>query len=167
MFSQTENSLNTNSEFSNEIDEETTTISPALKHLIKQEEEETDSGSEEDSDSEEFQPRIVQVTNFQQITGENQSCSSIGGSSLTKTSKLIKEELASDSELRTSINNQSNTAEEEENSSDGDIGTILSARRPSLFTKHTKRQWPWLIDNNNAGDLDDLEDKTETLNTTE
>lgn len=170
-FSQTENSLHTNSEFSNELDEENTTTSATANPVTpKEEQEQPESEVEEESDSEEYQPRIVQVTNFQQLTSENQSFSSLGGTSPSKSGKLIKQELTSDTEFRESLNNQTNIGEElDEDSSDEDnVSTTLSACKPSLFTKQPKRQWPWLIDNR-MDDMndDELEDKIESSNNTQ
>ncbi|XP_037816829.1 cysteine-rich protein 2-binding protein [Lucilia sericata] len=168
---QTENSIHTNSEFSNELDEDNTTTSITTQSLILKEEkteEQPESGEEdEESDSEEYQPRIVQVTNFQQLTAENQSCSSLGAASPNKSSgKLIKQELTSDNEFRDSV--RSNMADEmNEDSSDDDdnLSTTLSACKPSLFTKQPKRQWPWLIDNRLEDMMEEeIEDKTVSSN---
>lgn len=102
------------------------------------------------------------------MTAENQTSTSITAASPTKSGKIIKQELTSDSELK-----QSNTGkdDDEENTSDDDdnVSSILNTCKSSLFTKQPKRQWPWLIDNRlEEEDDDEAEDKTiESTNNTE
>ncbi|KAM7354518.1 ada2a-containing complex component 2 isoform 2-T2 [Cochliomyia hominivorax] len=158
----TENSLHTNSEFSNEMEDESTTASNLSKPIsTKGKYEQHESEDEDESDSEDYQPRIIQVTNFQQLTADNQSVSSLGTTiSPSKNNQLIKQELTSDTELRQS--NTINEDEEDRSSDDDNNGSAtLSVCKPSLFTKQPKRQWPWLIDNR----LDDMEEETETETT--
>lgn len=161
-----ENSLHTNtSEFSNELDDDNTTSSSISKPLTHEEEPHDQPETEEESDSEEFQPRIVQVTNFQQLTSEGKAGLSIG--SPVKTGKLIKLERNSHTELNDNdIKPRENDYDDDEQSSelDEDIETNLKACKPSLFNKHPKRRWPWLIENRSDDLEEDLENKAESSN---
>lgn len=115
---------------------------------------------DEDSDgSDDFQPRIVQVTNFQQQSDE------IRTNSPTKSGKIIKQELKTDIDLTENENipkqiekQSANINEEEEvcdDKNEDDIQTLLKGCKPSLFTKQPRRQWPWLIERR----LDDKSDE--------
>lgn len=122
-----------------------------MKISATHEEENEPDTAEEDSDSEEFQPRIVQVTNFQQLTNEDPIASD----------KIVKQEIDAertnrDNRKKSELNSLDN---DEEQSSDleEDVSDALKTCKPSLFTKLPKRQWPWLIENR----TDDLEGETE------
>ena len=155
--------MQTNSEFSNELDEESTGATANLKISTTQEEENEPDTAEEDSDPEEFQPRIVQVTNFQQLTNENPMASD----------KIVKQEMSFDAEQtnrdnrkKSEINSLEN---DEEQSSDleEDVSDALKTCKPSLFTKRPKRQWPWLIENRTDDLEGEIEDRTNSSTSTE
>lgn len=146
--------MQTNSEFSNELDEESTRTSSNFKISTTHEEENAEQSADEDSDSEEFQPRIVQVTNFQQLN-ETQITSDKG----------IKQEMSSDIEQKnkgsrkiTEIKNLEND-DEESSDLEEDVSVALKTCKPSLFNKQPKRQWPWLIDNQPDAFEDETDDR--------
>lgn len=107
------------------------------------------------------------------MTSEEKPCRAL--SSPRKTGKLFKQELKSDSELTdgeikhpSKFHNYEDDDDDEDSSDlEDDVETTLKLCKPSLFTKHPKRQWPWLIENH-ADDLEEeVEDKIETTNNTE
>ncbi|XP_075152871.1 ada2a-containing complex component 2 [Haematobia irritans] len=129
--------------------EESTNVPPDYDEDVPHTKPYTD---DEDSDtsSEEFQPRIVQVTNFQQLSEQNKT------KSPKKIGKIIKQELQTETEVQdsqlglkhTSTNDNEIKSSDDEDGSDEneDIETLLKGCKPSLFTKQPRRQWPWLID---------------------
>lgn len=160
--SQNDNSLQINSDISNELDDEKTATTESKTTVVKEEYEQCDSEDDENSDTDEFQPRIVQVTNFQQVANENQSISVANSHNSYKSGIFIKKESVSDTEK--SYCNSLNAVEEKTFSDDDTVDNTLNACKPSLFTKCPKRQWPWLIDNHVEEVEDGSEDKTESSN---
>ncbi|XP_073825565.1 ada2a-containing complex component 2 isoform X2 [Musca autumnalis] len=132
----------------------------------QQEDEEDES---DDDENEEYQPRIVQVTNFQQLLNDGSGNKPL---SPIKIGKIIKQELKSDTELndneakrtrsRTVDQHEDDVEEDEEDDDDEDkckdedIQSLLKDCKPSLFTKQPRRQWPWLVERH-TGDSDEDE----------
>ncbi|XP_005191966.1 cysteine-rich protein 2-binding protein [Musca domestica] len=138
-------------------------------HPLTQKQEENNDEEESDDDNEEFQPRIVQVTNFQQLMNDG-SETKTGSHSPRKLGKIIKEEkeIRSDGELNDNSKivdekTQISDDDEEDNEdrcNDEDVQSLLKDCKPSLFTKQPRRQWPWLVERH-TGDSDEEEKLTE------
>ncbi|XP_017469362.1 PREDICTED: cysteine-rich protein 2-binding protein isoform X2 [Rhagoletis zephyria] len=117
--------------------------------------------SSEDSndDDDEYQPRIIQVTNFQELnqSPKKDKAGSIEETLLHKFGQEIKKEVKSDAEQSEAEDKHSTkkdenyghtagaTQPESENEGEG-VASILGACKPSLFTKVPRRNWPWLVE---------------------
>ncbi|XP_013114167.2 cysteine-rich protein 2-binding protein [Stomoxys calcitrans] len=107
---------------------------------------------DEDSDtgSDEFSPRIVQVTNFQQLPEEDRTKNS---NKFGKQEKHLAANTSS-SELKQKqakagnkyLKSSDDEEDENEDHTDNDIQKLLKDCKPSLFTKQPRRQWPWLVE---------------------
>lgn len=139
-------------------------------HPLTQMQEENNDEEESDDDNEEFQPRIVQVTNFQQLMNDG-SETKTGSHSPRKLGNIIKEEkeIRSDGELndnskivdeKTQISDDDDEEDNEDRCNDEDVQSLLKDCKPSLFTKQPRRQWPWLVERH-TGDSDEEEKLTE------
>ncbi|XP_012160091.1 cysteine-rich protein 2-binding protein isoform X2 [Ceratitis capitata] len=115
-----------------------------------------------EEDDEEYQPRIIQVTNFQQLKQspiKDQSSSVEDQSVLSRLGQEIKKELTSDAEQSES-EEQYNTKNNEDckvlKGPESEIGAegnanSLNVCKPSLFTKVPRRNWPWLVEDEDDG----------------
>lgn len=175
--------MHANTEFSNDPEEDCTSTSSVFKTVADAddhsnnerqnpndtEDESVVDNDEDDEDEEEFQPRIVQITNFQQLSAEDaisKAKVAVGGSPL-RIGKLIKQEIKSDGEqadgeIKAKKTDENSGDDSSDNSdADDDNHTNVMQRmpicKPSLFTKTPQRQWPWLINNQYNEDNDDDE----------
>lgn len=148
---------------SHDAEDENTTSSSLLKQTVPEEEDALQQHSETDeSDSEEFQPRIVQVTNFQQLPPEDRP--KVPRGSPLKSGKIIKHERKSETDPTDGEHEKHNETGDEEDEEDYDVSSeedndnvqsLLKSCKPSLFTKQPRRQWPWLVEGHTPTEEED------------
>ncbi|XP_014096924.2 cysteine-rich protein 2-binding protein [Bactrocera oleae] len=122
--------------------------------------------SNDPDDDDEYQPRIVQVTNFQQLnqSPRKELSSSVGEQSLlSQLDHTIKKEIKSEAEqsenedvackAKETVQNLESDNEAEENT------TVMGVCKPSLFTKIPRRNWPWLIEEDEVSE-DHIDNQT-------
>uniref|UniRef100_A0A0K8UD80 Cysteine-rich protein 2-binding protein n=1 Tax=Bactrocera latifrons TaxID=174628 RepID=A0A0K8UD80_BACLA len=109
--------------------------------------------SNDPDDDDEYQPRIVKVTNFQQLNSSprKELIGSVGEQPvLSQLNHTVKKEIKSEAEQTESDDATCKAKEtvqnpESDNEAEGNT-TVMSACKPSLFTKIPRRNWPWLIE---------------------
>ncbi|XP_054741653.1 cysteine-rich protein 2-binding protein [Anastrepha obliqua] len=141
--------------------EHNTPATIGIEQLTQEDSMQTTSDYSNDAEEDdEHQPRIVQVTNFQQLKQspkKDQVRSTEEQQQLDNFEQEIKKEAKSDVEQSETENKQSKKKDAEFNDSKivqhtksvnetAEISSTLGACKPSLFTKVPRRNWPWLVD---------------------
>ncbi|XP_011178675.2 cysteine-rich protein 2-binding protein [Zeugodacus cucurbitae] len=123
--------------------------------------------SNDADEDDEYQPRIVQVTNFQQLQQSPKKDLNNAVDEqplLSQTEQTIKKEINSEaeqSENEDATCKDNGTVRDAESDNEPERSTAaMSVCKPSLFTKIPRRNWPWLVEEEEEASEDHTEDQT-------